>query len=172
MASAKHYLIITGDYVKVATYLMRALFCLKVSLNVHQAIILEKQYFLVYLTSLLPPSTSFIFSQKSLPSLWIMLVSQHMVWHRSQRFWIIQKNAFFIFIKFIIFNTFSCGFLRRFWFLSCQVFWISWNLWWAAIHQTCKTSFCYNCYLIFIKILFFSSTLSMQLDSNPEPLSS
>ena len=55
MASAKRYLIITGAYVKVATYLMRALFCLKVSyvqgvfkkkkffftLNVDQAIILE-----------------------------------------------------------------------------------------------------------------------------------
>ena len=31
VASAKHYLIITGAYVKVATHLMRALFCLKVS---------------------------------------------------------------------------------------------------------------------------------------------
>ena len=54
MASAKRYLIITGAYVKVATFLMRALFCLKVSyvqeafkkknffaLNVHQTIILE-----------------------------------------------------------------------------------------------------------------------------------
>ena len=54
MASSKRYLIITGAYVKVATSLMRALFCLKVSyvqgvfkkknlftLNVHQAIVLE-----------------------------------------------------------------------------------------------------------------------------------
>ena len=116
----------------------------------------RKQHFLDYLTSLLPPSTFFIFPLKSSSSLLIMLVCQNVVWHRCQRFWIIKKEMLFSFL-----SNFSRAFLRCIWFLPYQVFSVSWNLWWATIYQTRKTSFCYNCYFIFIKILFFSITLSL-----------
>ena len=59
----------------------------------------RKQHFLDYLTSLLPPSTFFIFPLKSLSSLLIMLVCQNVVWHRCQRFWIIKKKMFFHFYQ-------------------------------------------------------------------------
>ena len=116
----------------------------------------RKQYFLDYLTSLLPPSTFFIFPLTSSSSLLIMLVCQNVVWHRCQRFWIIKKEILFSFL-----SNFSCAFLRCIWFLLYQVFSISWNLWLATIYQNRKNSFCYNCYFIFIKILFFSITLSL-----------
>ena len=170
MASARCYLIITGAYVKIVTNLIRALFCLKASYvqgaskkkkfctKCSSSNYFRKQHFLDCLTSLLPPSTFFIFPLKSLSSLLIMLVCQNVVWHRCQRFWIIKKEMLFSFL-----SNFSCAFLRCIWFLPYQVFSISWNLWWATIYQTRKTSFCYNCYFIFIKILFFSITLSLFL---------
>ena len=100
----------------------------------------RKQDFVVYLTSLLPPSTFFIFFSEVLIQFmdnagflicgvtWKPTLLNH------------SKKCFFHFL-----SNFGCGFLRRFWFLSYLIFWISWNLWWAAIYQMCKTSFCYNC---------------------------
>ena len=111
MTSARCYLIITGAYVKIVTNLIRALFCLKASYvqgaskkkkfctKCSSSNYFRKQHFLDCLTSLLPPSTFFIFPLKSLSSLLIMLVCQNVVWHRCQRFWIIKKKCFFHFYQ-------------------------------------------------------------------------
>ena len=126
----------------------------------------RKQDFVVYLTSLLPPSTFFIFFSEVLIQFmdnagflicgvtWKPTLLNH------------SKKCFFHFL-----SNFGCGFLRRFWFSSYQIFWILWNLWWAAIYQICKTFVIIVLILIlivvlivviiFIKILFFSSTLSL-----------